>query len=164
MPQIAQLAEVWSSQVFWTLIFFGLTFFVIGRGMVPKVMDTVALRDKQIADDLAAAQAARDIADEQEEAWRMRENENHAKAQAVIAKAKADAAAKNEKKIAAAQKRLDKKLAEAEQRIGEARGAAMAEVEGVAAEAAQDIVARIAGATVDGAAAKAAVKEAMTNG
>lgn len=131
MPQIAQLAEVWSSQVFWTLIFFGLTFFVIGRGMVPKVMDTVALRDKQIADDLAAAQAARDIADEQEEAWRKRENENHAKAQAVIAKAKADAAAKNEKKIAAAQKRLDKKLAEAEQRIGEARGAAMAEVEGV---------------------------------
>lgn len=164
MPQIAQLAEVWSSQVFWTLIFFGLTFFVIGRGMVPKVMDTVALRDKQIADDLAAAQAARDIADEQEEAWRKRENENHAKAQAVIAKAKADAAAKNEKKIAAAQKRLDKKLAEAEQRIGEARGAAMAEVEGVAAEAAQDIVARFAGATVDGAAAKAAVKEAMTNG
>ncbi len=164
MPQIAQLAEVWSSQVFWTLIFFGLTFFVIGRGMVPKVMETVALRDKQIADDLAAAQAARDIADEQEEAWRKRENENHAKAQAVIAKAKADAAAKNEKKIAAAQKRLDKKLAEAEQRIGEARGAAMAEVEGVAAEAAQHIVVRIAGASVDGAAAKAAVKKAMTNG
>ena len=65
MPQIAQLAEVWSSQVFWTLIFFGITFFFIGRGMVPKVMETVAMRDKQIADDLAAAQAARDAADEQ---------------------------------------------------------------------------------------------------
>ena len=49
MPQIAQLAEVWSSQVFWTLIFFGITFFFIGRGMVPKVMETVAMRDKQIA-------------------------------------------------------------------------------------------------------------------
>jgi len=164
MPQIAQLAETYSSQIFWLLVFFGLTFFVIGRGMVPKVMDTVALRDKQIADDLAAAQAARDRADEEEEAWRARENANRAEAQKVIADAKAEAADKSEKKIAAAQKRLDKKLAEAEQRIAEARGAAMSEVELVAAEAAQDIVSRIAGANVDNAAAQAAVKEALANG
>lgn len=164
MPQIAQLAETYSSQFFWLVVFFGITFFLIGRGMVPKVMDTVALRDQQIASDLAAAQAARDAADAQEENWRKRENENHARAQAVIAKAKAEAAANTEKKVAAAQKRLDKKLAEAEARIAEARGSAMAEVETVAADAAQDIVARLAGASVDAAAAKAAVKEAMANG
>lgn len=164
MPQIAQLAETYSSQVFWLLVFFGITFFLIGRGMVPKVMDTVALRDKQISDDLAAAQAARDRADEQEEAWRVRENENRAEAQRVIAEAKAEAAAKSEKKIAAAQKRLDKKLAEAEARIAEARTAAMTEVESVAAEATQDIVARLAGAEVDQASARVAVKEAMANG
>ncbi|MEL0210564.1 MAG: ATPase, partial [Novosphingobium sp.] len=35
MPQIAQLAETWSSQIFWLLVFFGITFFFIGRGMVP---------------------------------------------------------------------------------------------------------------------------------
>ena len=58
MPQIAQLAETWSSQIFWLLVFFGITFFFIGRLMVPRVMETVALRDKQIGDDLAAAQAA----------------------------------------------------------------------------------------------------------
>lgn len=164
MPQIAQLADTYSSQIFWLLVFFGLTFFVIGRGMVPKVMETVAMRDKQIADDLAAAQAARDAADAQEEAWRKRENENHARAQAVIAKAKAEAAAKTEKKVKAAQKRLDKKLAEAEQKIAEARGSAMAEVEDVAADAARDIVARLAGASVDDESAKAAVKEALANG
>ena len=164
MPQIAQLADTYSSQVFWLLVFFGLTFFVIGRGMVPKVMDTVAMRDKQISDDLAAAQAARDRADEQEEAWRVRENENRAEAQRVISEAKAEAAAKSEKKIAAAQKRLDTKLAEAEARIAEARTAAMTEVETVAAEATQDIVARLAGADVDQATARSAVKEAMTNG
>jgi len=163
MPQIAQLAETYSSQIFWLLIFFGITFFVIGRGMVPKVMDTVALRDKHISDDLASAQAARDAADDQEEAWRKRENENRAAAQAVIAKAKAVGAAKSEKKIAAAQKRLDKKLADAEVRIAEARGAAMTEVEVVAAEATQDIVARLAGAKVNKTAAKAAVKEALSH-
>ena len=161
MPQIAQLAETYSSQVFWLLVFFGFTFFVIGRGMVPKVMDTVGLRDKQIADDLAAAQAARDAADEQEEAWRVRENENRAKAQEIVAKAKADAAAKSEKKLAAAQKRLDKKLDEAETRIEAARGAALTEVESVAADAAQDIVARLTGVKVTKPAAAKAVKAAM---
>lgn len=164
MPQIAQLAETYSSQIFWLLVFFGLTFFVIGRGMVPKVMDTVAQRDNQIASDLAAAKAARDQADQQEEAWRVRENENRASAQAIVAKAKTDAAASSEAKIAAAQKGLDAKLAEAETRIGEARNAALTEVESVASEAAQDIVQRLAGVKVTKPAAAKAVKEAMANG
>ena len=164
MPQIAQLAETWSSQVFWLLVFFGITFFVIGRGMVPKVMETVAQRDGQIASDLAAAKAARDAADEQEEAWRVRENENRAAAQAIVAKAKDEASAKSEKKLKAAQARIDKKLADAEDRIGEARTAALAEVEAVAVDAAQDIVARLAGVSVTKPAATKAVKEAMANG
>jgi len=164
MPQIAQLAETWSSQLFWLFVFFGFTFFVIGRGMVPRVMATVAQRDEQIAGDLAAARAARDAADAQEEAWRVRENENRAAAQALVAKAKADAAAKSEKTIAAAQKRLDTKLADAEARISEARTAALAEVESVAVEAAQDIVSRLAGVKVTKPVATKAVKEAMSHG
>jgi len=52
MPQIAQLSATYASQIFWALIFFGFVFFAIGRGMVPKVMATMATRDKQIADDL----------------------------------------------------------------------------------------------------------------
>lgn len=164
MPQIAQLAETYSSQIFWLLVFFGITFFLIGRGMVPKVMSTVALRDQQIADDLAAAQGARDAADEQEEAWRDRENANRAAAQALISKAKADAAKSSEKKLAAAQKRLDTKLAKAEVEIDEARSNAMAEVEDVAAEATQDIVARLAGAKIDKRTARSAVKKALANG
>lgn len=161
MPQIAQLAETYASQIFWLLIFFGFTFFVIGRGMVPKVLATVGQRDQQIADDLAAAQAARDKADAEEEAWRVRENENRAAAQKLVAEAKAEAARKSEKTIAAAQKRLDTKLTEAEERIAAARAEAMAEVETVAAKAAQDIVARLAGVKVTGAAAAKAVKEAL---
>lgn len=164
MPQIAQLAETWSSQLFWLFVFFGFTFFVIGRGMVPRVMATVAQRDEQIAGDLAAARAARDAADAQEEAWRVRENENRAAAQALVAKAKAEAAAKSEKTIAAAQKRLDTKLADAEARIAEARTAALAEVESVAVEAAQDIVSRLAGVKVTKPVATKAVKEAMSHG
>jgi F-type H+-transporting ATPase subunit b len=163
MPQIAQLAETYASQIFWLLIFFGFTFFVIGRGMVPKVLATVEARDSQIAADLAAAQAARDEADRQEEAWRQRENENRANAQAVLAKAKADAAKKTEQRLSKAQVKIDARLAEAEARIATARDAAMGEVEGVAAEAAQDIVQRLAGVKIAKPTAAKAVKEALVH-
>jgi F-type H+-transporting ATPase subunit b len=164
MPQIAQLADTYASQVFWLLIFFGFTFFVIGMGMVPKIMGTVEMRDTQITGDLAAAQAARDAANAQEDAWRKRENDNRAAAQAVIAEAKANAAKASEAKLASAQQRLDGRLAQAESEIAAARSNAMAEIETVAAEAAQDIVARIAGAKIDKRAARSAVKEALAHG
>lgn len=164
MPQIAQILETWSSQVFWVLVVFGLVFFVIGKGMVPKVMDTVGLRDKQIADDLAAAQAARDAADEQEEAWRQRENDNRAAAQALVGEAKAKATASTEAKLAKVQAGIDAQAAEAEARIQAASTAAASEIQSVAGEAAQDIVSRLAGIDVDRAAATAAVKRALANG
>ena len=50
---------------------------------------------------------------------------------------------------------------EAEQRIAGARAGALEEIETVASEAAGDIVARLAGVTVDAAAARVAVKEAL---
>ncbi|SRR5690554_3834052 len=164
MPQIAQLAETYSSQIFWMLIIFGLVFLVVGRGMVPKVMDTVGQRDSQIAQDLAAAQAARDAADAQESAWRQRENENRAQAQALVNSAKAEAAADTEKQLAAAQKQIDAGLEEAELAISQARQSAAAEIEAVAGEAARDIVVRLAGIEVEPRVAQAAVKEVMSHG
>ncbi|MEJ5978409.1 ATPase [Novosphingobium sp. PS1R-30] len=161
MPQIAQLSETYASQIFWVLLFFGLIFFVIGKGMVPKVMETVAVRDKQIADDLAAAEAARKAADSQEEAWRVAANTQRAEAQALIAKAKGEAAKATETRLASANTVIDQRLAEAEQRIAGARAGALEEIETVATEAAGDIVARLAGVTVDAAAARVAVKEAL---
>ena len=164
MPQISQLAETFSSQIVWLLVFFAITYFIVGRGMVPRVMDTMDRRSKQIADDISAAHAAREQADKEEEAWRARENENRARAQALISEAKAEAAAMSEKKIAAAQKRLDKKLEEADERIAASRNDALEEIETVATDATQDIVARLAGIKVAKPAAKSAVKESLANG
>jgi F-type H+-transporting ATPase subunit b len=164
MPQIEQLAETYTSQIFWLLVIFGLVFFIVGRGMVPKVMETVASRDQQIAGDLAAAQAARDAADEQEGAWRSRENASRAEAQALIAKAKAEAAVETEAGLSAAQRQIDARLAEAELRIDAARNAAAAEIENVASDATQDIVRRLAGVEVEPAAAHSAVREVMAHG
>lgn len=161
MPQIAQLSETIASQIFWVLIFFGFVFFVIGRGMVPKVMATVDARDEQIAKDLAAAEAARAAADAEEEAWRVKSDAQRAEAQAVIAKAKAEGAQATEAKLATATAAIDARIAAADARIGEARNAALGEIETVASEAAGDIVSRLAGLTVDPATTRAAVKEAI---
>ena len=161
MPQIAQLSETFASQIFWMLVFFGLVFFVIGRGMVPKVMATVESRDKQIAGDLAAAEAARTAADAQEEAWRHQAAKQRGDAQALIAGAKAEAAKATEARLAEVNARIDARLAEADARIASAREGALGEIEAVASEAASDIVARLAGITVDPAASRAAVREAL---
>ncbi|MEO5586640.1 MAG: ATPase [Novosphingobium sp.] len=161
MPQIAQLAETFASQVFWMLVFFGFIFFVIGKGMVPKVMATVDSRDRQVASDLAAAQAARTAADAQEEAWRIQANTQRAEAQALIAKAKGEAAKATEIRLAAAAVKIDAQVDAADARIAEARDGALAELETVAVEAATEIAQRLAGLKVDARSAKSAVKEAL---
>lgn len=161
MPQIAQLSATYASQIFWILLVFGFIFFVIGRGMVPKVMATVEARDKQIAQDLVAAETARKAADAEEEAWLKRESANRAEAQGIIAQAKAEAAKAAESRLAEVNVRLDAQVTEAEARIAAARDGAMVEIEAVAAEAASEIVARIAGISVDGASARKAAQAAL---
>lgn len=164
MPQIEQLATTYSSQIFWLLVFFGIVFFVIGRGMLPQVVSTMDGRDKQIADDLAAAEAARAAADAEEEAWRVQANKQRAEAQSLIAAAKAEAAKATDAKLAAASARIDETVTAAETRIAAARASALGEVEGVAAEAAQDIASRLAGLSISAADAQAAVKGVLANG
>ncbi|MCB2014185.1 MAG: ATPase [Sphingobium sp.] len=161
MPQIAQLAATYSSQIFWLLLTFGFVFFVIGLGMVPKIQSTVDARDSKIAEDLARAKAAFARADELEEEHRTRENEARAAAQGVVAEAKAKAVKDTEKQVATADKKIAGKIAEAEEAVRAASAAALTEIEGVAAEAAQDMVAKISGGKVTAAAAKKAVKAAL---
>ena len=161
MPQIAQLSETYASQVFWLLVFFGLIYFAVGRGMVPKVMATVEARDTQIASDLAAAEAARKAADAEEEAWRVQANRQKAEAHALIAGAKADAAKAAEARLATANQSIEARVTQAEAAIAAARQGALGEIETVAAEAASSIASRLAGLAVDGDAARSAVKEVL---
>ncbi|WP_333836120.1 F0F1 ATP synthase subunit B family protein [Novosphingobium sp.] len=164
MPQIAQLADTYASQIFWLLLCFGVVFFVIGRGMLPGVVSTIDQRNKQIADDLAAAEAARGAADAEEQAWRIAEGKQRAEAHALIAAAKADAARATQASLDAASARIDETTTAAEARIATARAAALGEVEGVAAEAAQDIASRLAGLSVSAEDARGAVQGVLAHG
>ncbi|MFL6728311.1 MAG: ATPase [Sphingomicrobium sp.] len=158
MPQLTQLPEIFWSQLFWLAVVFGITFFVIGRGMVPKIQSTVDAREKQIADDLARAQAARAAADETEAAWRERTDAARAEAARVANEAKQASARDTEAKVKKAADKLNSKVEASEKKIGEAVASARAEIEAVAAELTQDLVSRLTGIAVDKKDAAAAVK------
>ena len=164
MPQISQLAGTYFSQIFWMLVFFGLTFFVIGRGMVPKVMATMDDRDQRIAQDLAAAQAARDAAETEAASWSQTEAAQRASAQELVAAAKHKAALATQARLAEATARIEAQIGSAEQRIVAASKAAMDEFEQVAADVAQDITQRVAGLAVSAEDARGAVKGPFIHG
>ena len=163
MPQLSQLSLVYSSQWFWLLITLATIYFVVGKGMVPKVERTMDDRNAQIADDLAAADKARTEADAVEEAYRQRIDAGRAESAKLTAKAKADSAAETEKKLGEIDASIDARLVEAQARIRGARGAAVKDIEGVAAELAKDIAAKVAKVDVSLADSAAAVKMVMSN-
>lgn len=163
MPQLEQLALVYQSQWFWLLLVLAVIFFVVGRGIVPRVEKTVDDRDAKIAADLDEAQRLQSAAEESEATWRERMNAAHAEAQEAANKAKTKAATSVEKALAKADGEIAEKMAAAEAALAEARAAAVAELEGVASEAAQDIVAKLTGTGVSAAEARKAVAGAMGN-
>ena len=158
MPQITQLSQIFFSQLFWLAVVFGIIYFVIGRGLVPKIRSTVSAREARIAADLQHAQAAREEADRTEAEWRARMDAARVEAARIAQSAKQSSAADTEGKVKAAADKINLKVEAAERQIREAMVSARAEIEAVAAEATQDMVARLTGITVDNKDAAAAVK------
>jgi F-type H+-transporting ATPase subunit b len=158
MPQLSQLSEVYLSQLFWLAIALGFIFFVIARGMVPKIQATVDQREGKIAGDLEAAQQARAAADETEAAWRARMDSARAEAARLAQEAKAESGRETEARVKAAAEKINLKLESAEGQIREALTSARAEIEAVAADATREMVARLTGIQVDPNEAASAVK------
>ncbi|MDI1295823.1 MAG: ATPase, partial [bacterium] len=117
MPQIAQIADTYASQIFWLLLTFGFVFFVIGLGMVPKVQGTADARDAKITGDLDAAKTAFARADEADAEYRIRDAASRAAAQATLAKAKSDAVKESEAKLKIADADIAGIIGAAEARI-----------------------------------------------
>jgi F-type H+-transporting ATPase subunit b len=158
MPQLSQLSQVYLSQFLWLAVALAFIFFVIARGMVPKIQATVDAREKRIADDLEAAQKARVAADETEAAWRARIDAARAEAAGIAQEAKAQSGRDTEAKVKAAADKINAKVESAQAKIRDSLASARSEIESVAAEATQEMVRRVAGLTVDKKEAAAAVK------
>jgi len=164
MPQIAQIGEIYASQLFWLLVFFGAILVVIGYGMLPKIQATVDARDAKIAADLKAAEGARESADALEEVYRGGMDKGRAEAGQLTSNAKAAAAKSTEAAVAKADKAIAANIDRAIAKIAEARAAALAEIETVATDAAQQLVTRVAGIDVDADTARATVAKELAHG
>lgn len=164
MPQLTQLLLVYQSQWFWLLIVLAIIYFVLGKGMVPKIEKVVDDRNAKIENDLKAAEKARAEADEIEEKVRAAEADARDKAQAIMAKARESSAAESEAQLAKLDAELSAQLDQAEARIGKMRSEALANLEREAAEAASAIVAKVSGAQVSAAEAEPKVKAVMAHG
>jgi F-type H+-transporting ATPase subunit b len=164
MPQIDQIADVYASQLFWLVIFFGAIFVIVGLGMLPKIQATIDARDEKIAADLKAADDARTAADSLEEVYRAGMDKGRAEAGKLAADAKSEAIRNTEKAIAKADKAITSKIDSATANIADARASARSELEGVAADAAQAMIQRVAGLNIDADTARAAVAKELANG
>ena len=158
MPQLSQLSQVYLSQFLWLAIALGFIFFVIARGMVPKIQATVEAREQRIAGDLEAAQKARAAADETEAAWRERMDAARSEAARIAHDAKAQSGRDTEAKVKATADKINLKVESAQVKIRESLASARSEIELVAADATREMVRRVAGLTVDKEDAAAAVK------
>ncbi|MCL6728636.1 ATPase [Sphingomonas hankyongi] len=158
MPQIEQLPFIFSSQLFWLAIVFGIIFFGIGRGMLPKIQSTVEAREQKIAEDLERAKSARAEAEETEAAWRARMDAARAEAAKLAQDARQESSRDTEAQVRGAADKISLRVEAAAKQIREAVTSARKEIETVAADATQDMVARLTGITVNEKEAAAAVK------
>jgi F-type H+-transporting ATPase subunit b len=158
MPQISQLPVIFFSQLFWLLVVFGVIFFGIGRGMLPKIQSTVDAREKKIAEDLERSQAARAGAEETEAAWRARMDAARAEAARLAQEAKQSSARDTEALVKAAADKISLRVESSEAKIREALSAARSEIETVAGDATRRVVERLTGLEVDAKQAASAVK------
>jgi F-type H+-transporting ATPase subunit b len=158
MPQLSQLSDVYLSQFLWLAVALGFIFFVIARGMVPKIQATVDQRESKISGDLEAAQKARAAADETESQWRSGMDAARLEAARFAQEAKQASGRETEAKVKAASERINQRVESAQAQIRNAVDSARAEIEGVAAEVTREMVARLTGIAVDPKEAAAAVK------
>lgn len=161
MPQIDQLPFIFASQLFWLLVVFGIIYFFIGRGMVPKIQSVVEQRDAKIAEDLAAAQKAREDAEAVEAAYRERMEVSRSEAMKVAQEAKQKAALETEQRLKVIDEQIGARVAEAEAKIRAAAKKARKELEPVAAEAASDLVGKLTGQKIAAKDAEPAVKAVL---
>jgi len=132
-------------QIIWLLISFAVFYFMMARVVLPKIGEVVEERSERIADDLDQAEQIRLEGEKVQDDFQGGLADARTQAQKVLADARVKAAQKMDEKTKALEAKLAKQAEDAEQRILAERKAAMAELESVSAEVAEDIVAKLLG-------------------
>jgi F-type H+-transporting ATPase subunit b len=138
-------SETYASQVIWLVIAFVALYVLLSRIALPRVASIFAARSRKMKGDLDAADRLRAESEAAIEAYEKALADARGKAQAIASATRADFATKSDAKRKELEAALAKKLANAERQIETTKKAAMANVRGIAADAAAEIVKRLIG-------------------
>jgi F-type H+-transporting ATPase subunit b len=137
--------ETFASQLIWLAVFFVGLYFLMSRIALPRVGGIIASRASQIENDLGEANRLKDETDAAIAAYEKTLADARANAQAIGTKTRDVLMAEADKRRKTLEDQLHRKLEEAEKTIAATKTAAMANVRGIAVEAAAAIVERLIG-------------------
>ena len=153
--------DTFASQIVWLVITFVALYLLISRIAVPRIGGIFEEREKRIQGDFAEAQRAKDESEAALTAYEKALADARNRAQAIGAEIRDKLNAEAEERRKALEAKLNAQLAEAEKQIATTKSAAMANVRGIAVDAASAIVERLTGASPPAPAVAAAVDETL---
>jgi F-type H+-transporting ATPase subunit b len=137
--------DTFASQLVWLAITFALLYLLAWKVALPRIGGIIEARRQRIDGDIAEAQRLKAESDAALAAYEKSLADARARAQALADATRAKQAAAAEENRKALEQRLNAKLAGAEKAIIATKTAAMANVRGIAMEAAVAIVERLTG-------------------
>jgi F-type H+-transporting ATPase subunit b len=154
-------AQTFASQLLWLAIAFGVLYVAMAKLALPRIGSIIEGRSKRIADDLAEAQRLKTESDAAIAAYEKALADARARAQVIANEMRDKQAAEAQASRKKLEDALNVKLADAEKSIAATKKAAMANVSGIAAQAAMAIVERLIGSAPGEKAVADAVAEAL---
>jgi F-type H+-transporting ATPase subunit b len=153
--------DTFASQLVWLVLIFGLLYLLMSRIALPRIGRIMAARSERIEADLAEARRLKDESDAAIAAYEKALADARARAQALANETRERYAREAEAARKTLDAELNSRIAEAEGVIAAKRAEAMANVQGIAVEAAAAIVERLIGQAPSRADVAGAVADAL---
>jgi len=160
MPQF-DFAHVFVPQVVWLAIFFAVLYFGVVRFTLPKLGRVMQAREDRVSGDLDTAERAKADADRMQADYDAGVASAQEGARATLGVARASASKALEAKLAASNAAINARAEAADAELAAARTRALGTIEGVAADAAADIVEKLTGTRPGADAIATAAREAL---
>lgn len=149
------------SQLVWLVLTFAILYVLMAKVALPRLGGIIDDRQNRISGDIAEAGKLKAESEAAVAAYEKALAEARARAQVIAAETRDKQAAEAETSRKALEEQLNAKLAEAEKTIASTKQKAMAEVRGIATDAAKTIVERLIGKAPADAAVASAVDSAL---
>ena len=127
MPQFEQV-EVFSSLIFWSLLSFGLLFFLLKRYAFPPILEALEEREKKIRGEIESAEKLKQEAQSLREQLDLELKTAHDKAGTIVQMASDEAKKIQEKAVQETQHKVKQLQKDAEQEIVVARNKLLGEI------------------------------------